>query len=209
MGAHSTAAPGGAQQSPGKAPRPFVVFDLDDTLANLREHLMAMLNRRTGRAIHWNDWRRYELVSVYGASVEQILDWVLKDRVLEAAHLEPHAVEAVRAAREAGYRIAVVTARGWHPRGEAITRGWLEANGIAVDALHLVAAFGSKAEVLARMGPVRHFVDDHAGHLHPARGLPSVGETHLIDRPWNRDDSTHNRLRGLDELIRLLEAPSR
>lgn len=205
---HSTAAPGGVQLLGRGAGRPYVVFDLDDTLANLREHLMAMLNRRTGLQIHWNDWRRYELVSVYGASVEQILDWVLKDRVLEAAHLEPHALEAVRAAREAGYRIAVVTARGWHPRGEAITRGWLQANGIAVDALHLVPAFGSKAEVLARLGPVRHFIDDHAGHLHPARAVPSVGDTHLIDRPWNQEDETHNRLRGLDEFIRLLQQPT-
>ena len=188
------------------APRPFVVFDLDDTLANLREHLMAMLNRRTGRAIHWTAWRRYELVTVYGASVEQILEWVLQDRVLESAHLEPHAREAVVAARGAGYRVAVVTARGWHPRGEAITRGWLERHGIEVDALHLVPAFGCKAEVLARLGPVHHYVDDHAGHLHPARAVPSVRETHLLDRPWNRDDTTLSRLRGLDELIQLLAA---
>ena len=185
--------------------RPFVVFDLDDTLANLREHLMAMLNRRTGREIHWTEWCRYELVSVYGASVEQILDWVLEDRVLEAAHLEPHAREAVAAARRAGFQVAVVTARGWHPRGEAITRAWLERQGIEVDALHLVPAFGSKAEVLARLGSVRHFIDDHAGHLHPARAVPSVQHTHLLDRPWNQDDTTLSRLRGLDEFVRVLE----
>jgi 5'(3')-deoxyribonucleotidase len=189
---------------PRGAPAPFVVFDLDDTLANLREHLMDALNRRTGRQVHWSEWRRYELVSVYDVSVEQILAWVLEDRVLERATLEPHAREAVCAAREAGFRVAVVTARGWHPQGEAITRGWLDRHGLAVDAVHLVPAFGSKARVLARMGPVWHFVDDHAGHLHPARAVPSVRETHLIDRPWNREDTILNRIHGLDELVRIL-----
>jgi hypothetical protein len=181
------------------------VFDLDDTLANLREHLMEMLNRRTGREVHWRQWHRYELVSVYEASVEQILAWVLEDRVLEAATLEEHAPAAVEAARAAGFRVAVVTARGWHPRGEAITRGWLRRHRLRVDALHLVPAFGSKAEVLARLGPVRHFVDDHAGHLLPARAVPSVGELHLLDRPWNRDDRTLRRLRGLDEFVKLVK----
>lgn len=189
----------------GAGRRPYVVFDLDDTLANLREHLMASLNRRTGREVHWTEWRRYELVGVYGASVEQILAWVLEDRVLEAATLEPHAREAVASARRAGYRVAVVTARGWHPQGETITRRWLDRHGIHLDALHLVPAFGSKAGVLARLGPVEHFVDDHAGHLHPARALPTVRATHLLDRPWNRDDTTLNRLHGLDEVVRLLE----
>jgi FMN phosphatase YigB (HAD superfamily) len=186
--------------------RPYVVFDLDDTLANLREHLMAMLNRRTGRSIHWTDWRRYELVSVYGASVEQILEWVLADRVLEAATLEPDAPEVVAAARRAGYRVAVVTARGWHPRGKAITRGWLRRHGLEVDALHLVEAFGSKAEVLARLGGVRHYIDDHAGHLHPARALPGVQDVHLLDRPWNREDATLNRVHALADFVRILGA---
>jgi 5'(3')-deoxyribonucleotidase len=186
-----------------------VVFDLDDTLANLRGHLMGMLNRRTGRTVHWRDWRRYELVSVYDRSVEQILAWVLEDRVLEAATLEPHAREAVEAARAAGYRVAVVTARGWHPQGESITRAWLRRHRLKVDALHLVPAFGSKAEVLARLGPVRLFVDDHAGHLYPARSVPTVREIQLVDRPWNREDRSLRRIRGLDELVRALGREAR
>jgi len=186
-------------------PAPYVVFDLDDTLANLREHLMAALNRRTGLQVHWTEWRRYELVSVYGVAVEQILAWVLEDEVLESATLEPHAHDAVTVAREAGYRVAVVTARGWHPRGERITREWLERQGLTVDDVHLVPAFGSKAHVLARLGQVGHYIDDHAGHLHPARVVPGVRKTYLLDRPWNWEDTTLRRVRGLDEFVRILE----
>jgi len=184
---------------------PYAVFDLDDVLANLRDHLMAMLHRRTGREIHWSEWRDYELGGLYGTGNETIMAWVLEDRVLEEATLEPHAADAVSAARRAGYRVAVVTARGWHPQGEALTREWLERQGLAVDELYLVPAFGDKATVLEALGQVAYFVDDHVGHLYPAQALPGVRRALLVDRPWNRHDREMHRLFGLDEFVALLE----
>jgi hypothetical protein len=186
---------------------PFVAFDLDDVLANLRDHLMDVLNRHTGRSIHWQRWDRYELSGVYDLSVEQILDLVLKQRVLEAATLEPLAQAALTASRAAGYRVAVVTARGWHPRGEALTRAWLERHGLRVDALHLVSSFDGKAAALGALGEVAHFVDDHVGHLYPALELPRVRQVHLLDRPWNRYDRTLPRVHGLQHFIDLLASP--
>lgn len=188
--------------------RPYVVFDLDDVLANLRDHLMTMLNRRTGRSVHWREWHQYELSSVYGAPVEAIMTWVREDAVLEAATLEPHAQAAIQAARAVGYRVAIVTARGWHPAGEQITRDWLRRHDLDIDSLHLVAAFGEKADVLRGLGPVVHFIDDHVGHLYPARSLAGVRQVHLLDRPWNRHDTVLPRLRGLEDLIDLLEEGS-
>ncbi|MDJ0862569.1 MAG: hypothetical protein QNJ82_10050 [Gammaproteobacteria bacterium] len=184
----------------------YVVFDLDDVLANLRDHLMNMLVRQTGHGIHWNQWHEYELGSVYQTTTERIMGWVLEHRVLESASLEPHAQPAVRTARQLGHRIAVVTARGWHPRGVQLTEEWLVANGLDVDELHLVPAFGDKSNVLRKLGRVAYFVDDHVGHLYPARTLPEVCETLLIDRPWNRKDRQIRRLFGLDEFVELLQA---
>jgi len=185
----------------------FVAFDLDDVLANLRDHLMEVLNRHTGLSIHWQRWDRYELSGVYGLSIEQILNLVMEHRVLEAATLEPLAEAALAASRAAGYRVAVVTARGWHPRGEALTRAWLESHGLRVDALHLVRAFDGKAEALGALGDVAHFVDDHVGHLYPALRLPQVRQVHLLDRPWNRHDRTLPRLHGLEHFIDMLASP--
>ncbi len=185
--------------------RPYIVFDLDDVLANLRDHLMAMLWRKTGRHIHWNDWQQYELGSVYEASTEIIMQWVLEEQVLESASLEPHAVRAVQAAKARGYAVAVVTARGWHPRGRRLTEDWLGNYGLDVDELHLVPAFGDKSGVLRDFREVAYFVDDHVGHLYPARDLPEVKKVLLVDRPWNRQDREMHRLFGLDEFIRLLE----
>ncbi len=187
----------------------YVAFDLDDVLANLRDHLMSMLWRQTGQEIHWNEWHQYELGSVYNTTTDVIMDWVLEHRVLESASLEPHAQPAVRAAREAGYRVAVVTARGWHPRGQQLTEEWLNAHGLDIDELHLVSAFGDKSSVLRELGRVAYFVDDHVGHLYPARALPYVSETLLVDRPWNRQDRELRRLYGLEEFVNLLKAGAR
>jgi 5'(3')-deoxyribonucleotidase len=187
-------------------PAPYVVFDLDDVLANLREHMMSMLIERTGRNIHWRQWQDYELSGLYRTSNEEIMHWVREDEVLEAATLEPHARDAVDAARTAGFRIAVITARAWHPRGDALTREWLRRHDLSVDELYLVPLFGDKAEVLNRLGVVEHFIDDHLAHLYPARELPGVRRVLLVDRPWNRSDETLQRLRDLSEFTALLQA---
>ena len=183
----------------------YVVFDLDDVLANLRDHLMRMLRRQTGREIHWNEWHEYELGSVYNTTTESIMQWVLEHQVLESASLEPHARAAVDAARRAGYRVAVITARGWHPRGERLTEEWLNKHSLDIDELHLVPAFGDKSRVLRGLGSVAYFVDDHVGHLYPARTLKQVRETLLIDRPWNRADREIRRLFGLEEFVDILQ----
>ncbi len=191
----------------GSSNQPYVVFDLDDVLANLREHLMSMLRHQTGQNVHWNEWHQYELGSVYNTTAEVIMGWVLEHRVLESASLEPHARVAVHAARQSGHRVAVVTARAWHPRGERLTEEWLTEHGLDIDELHLVPAFGDKSGVLRGLGSVAYFIDDHLGHLYPARVLPEVGETLLIDRPWNRQDREMRRLFGLDEFVDLLQRP--
>ena len=184
---------------------PYVVFDLDDVLANLRDHLMCMLRHQTGQDVHWEEWHQYELGSVYNTTAEVIMGWVLEHQVLESASLEPHAQVAVHAARQCGYRVAVVTARGWHPRGKRLTEEWLARHGLDIDELHLVPAFGDKSGILRGLGSVAYFIDDNVGHLYPAQALPEVGETLLIDRPWNRQDREIRRLFGLDEFVELLK----
>jgi 5'(3')-deoxyribonucleotidase len=184
---------------------PFVVFDLDDVLANLRDPMMTMLRQRTGKNIHWSQWQSYELGPRYGTSSDNIMEWVLEDEVLEAATLEPYARPVFEAARQNGYRIAVVTARAWHPRGEELTREWLEQHELNVDELHLVPMLGNKAAVLSDLGVVEHFIDDHLAHLYPASELPSVRQVLLVDRPWNRSDASLRRLQCLGELKTLLE----
>jgi 5'(3')-deoxyribonucleotidase len=184
---------------------PFVVFDLDDVLANLRDPMMTMLRQRTGKNIHWNQWQSYELGPLYETSSEKIMEWVLEDEVLEAATLEPYAKIAVEAARENGFGIAVVTARAWHPRGQGLTREWLEQHDLNVDELHLVPLFGDKAAILNDLGVVEHFIDDHLAHLYPASALPGVRQVLLVDRPWNRNDVSLRRLQCLGEFKALLE----
>ncbi len=184
---------------------PYVVFDLDDVLANLREHLMSMLRKRTGKDIHWHQWCEYKLEGLYGISGEKIMQWVHEDEVFETATLEPGAKEAVTAAKAANFRVAVVTARAWHPKGESLTADWLQRHELAVDELYLVPIFGDKAAILRRLGEVEHFIDDHLGHLYPAMQLPEVHQVYLLDRPWNRQDELLHRLHSLDEFTDLLQ----
>lgn len=183
---------------------PYVVFDLDDVLANLREHLMQMLKKRTGKDIHWHQWHEYKIEGLYGITGNKIMQWVHEDEIFEAATLEPGAIEAVSAAKAANYRVAVVTARAWHPNGESLTADWLTRHKLAIDELYIVPVFGDKAAILRKLGTVKHFVDDYLGHLYPAMQLPEVHQVYILDRPWNREDDKLQRLHSLDEFIPLL-----
>ncbi len=183
----------------------YVVFDLDDVLANLRDNLMEMLRKRTGVNIHWRHWNEYKLDGIYGVSVEEIMQWVLEDEVLESATLEPDAIKALQTAKSAGYEVAVVTARAWHPNGESITENWLNRYRLDIDQLHLVPIFGDKTTVLKRIGLVHHYIDDHVDHIYSAKALRSVQNVHLLDRPWNRNDDRLPRIHRLREFIDLIK----
>jgi uncharacterized HAD superfamily protein len=116
---------------------------------------------------------------------------------------EPHALEAMVVAREAGYIVNILTARDWHPEGEHITRTWLTTHGIPYDNLHMVGLDASKADAISQMGDVRIFVDDNPHHIEQARYL--VDLPILIDRPWNRSFPHLARVSSLEKVIPMLK----
>jgi len=160
-----------------------IIFDLDDVLANLRESLYQTLTRVTGIDLHWRHWQHYDLRQHYSTIAERLDEVLVHGRTLEACHPEPGAVAVTRALHELGYELAIVTARGWHPQAEAITREWLHHHHITYDHLTVVPLGGNKLTVLTPFRDITLAVDDHPSHIarYQTLNIPTL----LMDRPWN------------------------
>jgi hypothetical protein len=102
-----------------------------------------------------------------------------------------------------GYRIEVVTARGWHPEGEAATVAFLDAHGFAYDKLHVVPLGVPKTSAYLSIGDIEAVIDDSPTHIRAAATLPNVKNTFVVDRPWNRAMEPHGAIR-ISEVTDLL-----
>lgn len=161
-----------------------------------------------GRQFHWREFDRYDMFAPY-MDVGRFHQMLLDNRVLETCPADEGAVETVRAIREAGAKVAVVTSRGFHPRALEVTQTWMAERDIEVDHLSIVPLGHTKVEALSRLpGQLLGYVDDYLVHLDSVSGLARERGTDLyvIDRPWNQGDDRFGRLgSALDYADRMLD----
>lgn len=118
--------------------------------------------------------------------------------MLQSCQPEKEAAETVTRLKEAGYNIAIITARGYHPEAYAVTQEWLRQHGIPVDRLEIVGAGKSKSAVIESIPNLTAYIDDHLAHLEGLRSLAALPDREfdlfVMDRPWNVKDNGFNRL---------------
>jgi 5'(3')-deoxyribonucleotidase len=178
---------------------PYAGFDLDGVIADVHHGMAESMQRATGVNLHWSQWHAYDFFKFYGMEVDQFLELLVRDRVLETAPPAGGAVGAMQAIREAGLKIAIVTARGFHPSADAVTRDWLTRHNIPFDDLIVVHNGASKADALNSLGRVVSYVDDHIGNLEDLHDNGIAAPLYLMSQPWNASDERFERVRDLPE----------
>lgn len=175
-----------------------IILDLDDVLANLRESLCQTLGQAAGSRLHWRDWRHYDLRQHYPEIADRLEPLLIATRTLESCQPEPGAATATQALGSLGFKVLIITARGWHPQGETLTRAWLKDHGIYHDELAVVPLGSNKLAALSPTHAVALAVDDHPSHVVQYRqaGIPAL----LMDRPWNAT-FPGERIYSLDALV--------
>ena len=162
-------------------------FDVDDCLTDTAPVIAQSMRRLTGIEMEPADWSHLNLLELYQLGpkdMDRVRDFWRKDELLERVEIFPHAKETLLVLHEAGYKIGLITARGWHPHGEQITRNWASSHHLPIEQVILTTIDQSKSECLKKIKTnVAGFVDDSAVNVHSAdkEGWPSV----LLTRPWN------------------------
>lgn len=190
----------------------WIGFDLDDVLANLREPMGEGLGKIPGASADWRSWSTYDFFSAYMSSTE-FLQMIIDDKMLELCQPEPDAATSIERLRREGFKIAIVTARGYHPQAREITETWLSHHNMEVDRLEIVMPGESKSGKLKAIAGLVAYIDDHVDHLHKMTADTSASdsiELYLMSRPWNIKNQTYCRLDNVAQYAdSLLKRPGR
>lgn len=180
---------------------PWIIFDMDEVIVNGRDCLALHLNNHTGKNITADEWVQYDLCKTYDIDHPTLLDLFHSSKMLETALLEPDVPQAMALAKSHGYQIGILTARGWHNDGLALTMAAVQNFALPVDHVVAVPLDAKKHEVIQNhfQGTIAGFVDDNPPHV---RGVHGLGiPSYVRDRPWNRDLVEHPRVFHLVDFI--------
>jgi hypothetical protein len=174
---------------------------MDEVIVNARDCLASHLNQHTGKNISPEAWHQYDLGKTYDVDHPTLLSIFHSSKMLETALLEDDVLPAMTLAKRLGYKIGVLTARGWHAQGLELTKASLEKFELPVDHTVAVPLEVSKHDVI-RMhfpGGIVGFVDDNPSHI---KGVTAIGiPSYVRDRPWNRDLFEYPRVFSLIDFV--------
>lgn len=182
------------------------VFDLDDTLSNLKEAIMPVMIGKSGINIHWSEWKAHNIDKTYGLTTRQFFDMIVEYEIFENSIPLEGAIEVVNQFKENGYNIVIVTARGWHERGKEVSENWLQKNGIKFDEVFVTGLNQNKTEVLEHLNTVDFVVDDRYKNCLDFLMSGKVNRTFLVDSPWNRaEHQKHPKIDRISNLEQIRE----
>ena len=190
----------------------WVVFDMDDVLVSSRELLLNALNEHTGEQLTIDQWHDFTLTNVYkNLNQFELVDIFHKIQFIENGVLEAYAAETVKHIAEQGFNVGILTARGWHQRGEELTWDFVKKHQMPVKKIHAVQLGEKKEDVILQQfpGKIHAYCDDNAKHVYGIRhlGINAI----LQDRPWNRHALDLPRIFHLQEFVEkhvpLIERP--
>lgn len=186
---------------------PVAIFDLDDTLLDLKSLIVESLNSRTGKSLTVDEFVN-DAEYHYGVGTEQFLRIVEEDRMLERALPHSGIHELFDTLRQQGTKIVIVTARAWHPQAILVTREWFKSNDLDVDDIIIVGLQQSKAHVISHFDDVRLAIDDRPDVVLDYSVHSGLNNAFLYSQKWNEHASDLKRVHSLLELNELLRSNS-
>jgi uncharacterized HAD superfamily protein len=176
----------------------WIVFDVDDVICNFRESLYQSFKDK-GLDLPWQDWNHYNHVKMFNFTHEKELHLHMKEAlVLEKSLLEEGVREVMTNLKQKGYKIGLLTARGWHSEGEIITQAFIDKYSLPVDKLVISGQHMDRksAHMDKFKGEIAYYIDDSIHHIQDF--LSQGVKAFLMNRPWNQD-SILPRIHSLKE----------
>ena len=175
-----------------------IVFDLDDCVSDLSTPLLTALNKATGKNLTKKDWSTYYIDQLYGMSFDDVLEIMVKERVLENSKPLPGAKEALdRAVLD--HNVYVVTARAWHPNGLELTENWFDEHQMQYGKLRLAGLHQSKLELLSHMDEIDLAIDDRGSTCVDYMKSGKVKKILMVNQPWNASLADIHRIADISE----------
>ncbi len=183
-----------------------VVIDMDDVLAYTRKNTCIAMNSYTGQNKHYNDFYVFNLAEIYNVSPEEVMVALHQGDILEnTMDIEPDAKVAIDFLTSRGKEVQILSARGWHAKGQEITERFVDLHDLKVSKVTLVGVDESKHNALSKMGPIKLFIDDHYSHIESANThCENIKHSLLRTRLRNKNIKYSKRVDCLSEIASYL-----
>ncbi len=177
------------------------VIDVDSVLTQTETVIHQILTKETGKDIPIAQWHQYELGGVYGVADTAIYDAFLKNE--HAMFMDVAIYDGARAFLERlreEDEVHIVTARGWSPLGESMTKQYFKDHDLPYDSMTVIASSKLKGPFVREIGAYAA-KDDHQDHLYSMlRELPDL-KACLRDQPWNAHVTDLVRVYSFDDFL--------
>lgn len=189
------------------------IFDVDDVICDLKFIIYKALTEELGIDIHYNNWNSFYLDKVYGVDIKEIYNAFFKYDILRNGNLNTQIFDVLDYLKHEKIATMALTARGWHPEGNEITRIFFEENGISIPKIQVVQHHESKSNIISQINShnVIGFIDDNPRHILETQKMcgDKVKQYILKNQPWNKEteiDSKIVRVTELNEIPKIIES---
>jgi len=184
------------------------IYDVDDVIYDLKYIIRTALADVTGKDLHHDLWHSFNLNEVYDVDLKLIFDAFHKHDILRNGVLNKDVHILNDYLHQNNIETVAVTARGWHPEADAITKALFSDNNIGIDKVYVVQHHERKSDVIAQFKDfeIVGYIDDNARHIKETRAVcgDNIKQYLLKDQPWNKSYEIES---GVARIHSLLDVP--
>lgn len=162
----------------------WAIFDMDDVVVNFIDNIYPHLKEVIKDIPSKENIRSYAFENYFKSDDEFFA--FLKDRkLIETSEIHKDAVEVINSFKQEGFKIGILTARGWHPNGFYLTKKYLTDHGVEFDKIVLSGDHKeNKSQYLSEFnGDLHVFIDDSVRHV---KGMLDKDVLAVLQtRTWN------------------------
>jgi hypothetical protein len=176
------------------------LFDLDDTLLNVKEVMYTSLREEFGpdRVPHWSLWTDFNLELLLGITLDELIEISIRYETFRV--VKPHLFSSsiLKDLRARGWHLIILTARdGFVPNAYEETKGYLGLNDLVYDELIVTKVGENKMDSLAHHDHITFTIDDQIKNCNSFRDSGKFEHVFLHAQAYNRDCAEYPRLHNL------------
>lgn len=181
------------------------VVDLDDVVFDLWGTLLPELNKAQGTYVKKEEMTNYHgCLSLFGLTLHEFLHFIVDKKILNRIPLKSLVHPSLTQLKQQG-QIHLITARGFDPDAESLTRQALSYYDLPYDTLTITSVERKIDACPVDPCDVSATFDDYDGHVWPwVHELPDnhPHQSYLIKQPWNDhlDIQGHQRIHKVSHL---------
>lgn len=186
-----------------------IVFDLDDTLINLKEELYRVLDENYGHdkyVPHWSEWDVYNAEVSVGCTHEDLVRMAGDDKTWRVTKPHLFAPYILRELRLMGYYVVILTARGnFVPDAFNETEKYLKEYDLEYDELIVSDVKANKMDWLTHHDQILLTIDDSVKNCHDFMESGKVEHVVLHAMPNNKGCTEFPRVHNLYQIFPILD----